>query len=123
MLRFMLKLVLLLAICSSLAAADSIQLRNGRHLQGKYLGGSTTLIAFMTSGAVEYFPTSDVLALLFDNTEPPFNGIQPNHMNGDSAQPTQPGTTRNISGRPRKKTHQSQGKLKRADAVWPSAAD
>jgi len=122
-LRAIPKLILVLAICSGLAAADSIQLRNGRHLQGKYLGGSTTLIGFMTSGAVEYFPTSDVLALLFDNVETPRNGIQPNHMKGDSAQPTQPGTTRNMSVRTRKNGRQSQNELKRVNAVWRSAVD
>lgn len=75
------------AVCSSLASADSLQLRNGRHLQGKYVGGSTTMIGFMTSGAVEYFQTSDVLAIMFDNNaETSGNGLQPNHRNSDSSQ-------------------------------------
>jgi len=39
----------------SLAAADSLQLRNGRHLQGKYIGGSSTAIGFLTAGTLEYF--------------------------------------------------------------------
>lgn len=84
--------VWIVAVCSSLASADSLQLRNGRHLQGKYVGGSTTMIGFMTSGSVEYFQTSDVLALVFDNAEPVLNGLQPkglqpNRINGDSSQP------------------------------------
>jgi hypothetical protein len=99
--RFVRNLILVVAACSALAAADSIQLRNGRHLQGKYLGGTTTVIGFMTSGSVEYFATSDVLALMFDASEPPLNGFQPSHMNGDSSwQPK----TQNMSVRPRRKT-------------------
>jgi hypothetical protein len=51
----------------AMARADSIQLRDGRHLQGKYLGGTTTAVEFMTDTAIEYFPVSDVLVLVFDN--------------------------------------------------------
>ena len=102
--QFIRNLALVVAICSALAAADSIQLRNGRHLQGKYLGGTTSVIGFMTSGSVEYFATSDVLALMFDASEPPLNGLQPNHMNnGDSSWQAQP-KTQNMSVCPRRKT-------------------
>jgi hypothetical protein len=58
-------------VCATLlcaiAGADSIQLRDGRHLQGKYLGGTTTAVEFMTDTAIEYFPVSNVLVLVFDN--------------------------------------------------------
>jgi hypothetical protein len=58
-------------VCATLlcaiAGADSIQLRDGRHLQGKYLGGTTSAVEFMTDTAIEYFPVSDVLVLVFDN--------------------------------------------------------
>jgi hypothetical protein len=122
-LRFIESFILVIAVCSSLAAADSIQLRNGRHLQGKYIGGSTTVIGFMTSGAIEYFPTSDVLALMFDSADIPLNGLQPNHMNGDSSWQLEPETAHNMSVRPRKSTRQSQTELKRVDAVSRSLAD
>ncbi len=106
----------IMAVCSSLASADSLQLRNGHHLQGKYVGGSTTMIGFMTSGSVEYFQTSDVLALIFDNnTEPSANGLQPNHMNGNSPQMAFPGTAHKISANPRSASkHPSRAKLKEA---------
>jgi hypothetical protein len=74
------------AICASLAVSDSLQLRNGRHLQGKYIGGTTTTIGFMTGRTVEYLPTSDVLALIFDdNSDPSLGGLQPSPMKGKSA--------------------------------------
>lgn len=50
----------------SYARADSIELRDGRHVHGKYLGGSATAVGFMSDRAVEYFPTSSVLVLVFD---------------------------------------------------------
>jgi len=82
---FFAKLVCCLAICAGLASADSIQLRNGRHLQGKYIGGTTSAIGFMTAGSVEYFATSDVLVLIFENNnDSPLSGLQPNPMNGES---------------------------------------
>jgi hypothetical protein len=56
-----------LTLCVMTVRADSIQLRDGRHLQGKYLGGTTTAVEFMTDKSIEYLPVSDVLVLVFDN--------------------------------------------------------
>jgi CRISPR/Cas system-associated endonuclease Cas1 len=79
------KVIGCVAICASLASADSLQLRNGRHLQGRFIGGTTNAIGFMTAGAVEYFATSDVLVLIFDNNESPLSGLQPSPMKGQSS--------------------------------------
>jgi len=76
-------LVCIVAASSSLASADSLQLRDGRHLHGKYVGGSSTMIGFITSGSVEYFQTSDVLALMFDNDAEPLH----NRANLSKARP------------------------------------
>lgn len=85
-LRFLGKFACCLAVCASFASADSLQLRNGRHLQGKYIGGTTTAIGFMTGATVEYFATSEVLALIFDNgSDAPLSGLQPNAMKGRPA--------------------------------------
>jgi hypothetical protein len=85
---FVTKLIFCLAICAGLAGADSLQLRNGRHLQGKYIGGTTSAIGFMTAGSVEYFATTDILVLIFDNGDSPLGGLEPNPMKGQSvAQP------------------------------------
>jgi hypothetical protein len=90
-LRFLGKVGCCLALCASLAGADSIQLRNGRHLQGKYIGGTTTAVGFMTGGAVEYFATSEILVLMFDNgNDSPLSELKPNPMKGH-ARPTPAG--------------------------------
>ena len=85
---FLTKLACCLAICAGLSGADSMQLRNGRHLQGKYIGGTTTAIGFMTAGTVEYYAISDILVLIFDNSDSPLSGLRPDPMRGKSlAQP------------------------------------
>lgn len=81
-LRLFSKVICCLAVCVALSRADSIQLRNGRRLQGKYVGGTTTAVGFMTAGTVEYFATSEVLVLMFDGgNDTPGEGLQPNPMN------------------------------------------
>jgi hypothetical protein len=66
-----------LTLFASLATADSLQLRNGRHLLGKYVGGTTNAIGFMSGASVEYFATSDVLALMFDGSnDSSLGGVQ-----------------------------------------------
>jgi len=67
--------------------ADSIELRDGRHLQGKYVGGTSGTVAFMTRGAVEYLNTSEVLVLIFDNNgvDSPLGQFQPSAGRDGSA--------------------------------------
>ena len=66
-LRFPIKVVVCLMICLGFASADSLQLRNGRRLQGKYIGGTSTAVGFMSGASVEYFSTADVSVLIFEN--------------------------------------------------------
>jgi hypothetical protein len=83
-----------LALLPGQTRADSIQLRNGRHLQGKYIGGTSTAIGFMTAGTLEYFATSEVLALVFDNSSDfPVRGLSPSPMKGHSLRPLRRGAT------------------------------
>ena len=77
-LGFLSKIAICLTVCAGLSSADSLQLRNGRRLQGKYIGGTSTAIGFMSGASVEYFPTTDVLVLIFDNaTDSSLGGAQP----------------------------------------------
>jgi hypothetical protein len=60
--------------------SDSLTLRDGRHLEGKYVGGSSDVIAFITNGAVQYYPVTDVLAVVFGSpgVDSPIGGVQQN---------------------------------------------
>ena len=51
----------------SLSWSDSLTLRDGRHIEGKYIGGSESMIGFVTNGAVQYFAITDVMAVVFGN--------------------------------------------------------
>jgi hypothetical protein len=85
-LSLVLKVILLVILGLGLAQADSIQLRNGRHLQGRYIGGTSTSIGFMAGTNVEYFSTADVLVLIFESgNDSTMRDLQPNPMKGKPA--------------------------------------
>ena len=47
------------------AAADTLELKNGRVLNGKYLGGTQAVLRFEVNGEVQTFNTSEIVALTF----------------------------------------------------------
>ena len=51
--------------CVSVAAADTLELKSGRVVQGKYLGGTAAVLRFEVSGEVQTFSTNDIVALTF----------------------------------------------------------
>src|SRR2546430_248371 len=55
-----------LGFLSSLASADSIALRDGRHVHGKFAGGTQGVIAFAVAGGTQYYNVSDILVMTFE---------------------------------------------------------
>ncbi len=49
----------------SVAAADTLELKNGRVVQGKYLGGTQAVLRFEVNGEVQTFNTNEIVALTF----------------------------------------------------------
>jgi hypothetical protein len=47
------------------AAADTLELRDGRVLKGRYLGGTQAVMRFEVNGEVQTFNTVDIVALTF----------------------------------------------------------
>jgi hypothetical protein len=47
------------------ATADTLELRDGRVLQGKYLGGTQAVVRFEVNGGVQAFNVTEVVALTF----------------------------------------------------------
>jgi hypothetical protein len=47
------------------ATADTLELKDGRVLKGKYLGGTQAVLRFEVSGEVQAFNTNDIVALTF----------------------------------------------------------
>jgi hypothetical protein len=72
--KFLLFIWLLLVMMLCSAQADTLVLKNGLTLEGKYKGGTETTLKFETSGAVQEVNISDVASLTFSvpaaQTEP-----------------------------------------------------
>jgi hypothetical protein len=47
------------------ATADTLELKDGRVLQGRYLGGTQAILRFSVNGEVQAFNTTEVVALTF----------------------------------------------------------
>src|SRR4029077_17675930 len=50
---------------AGIAFADTLELKDGRVLQGRYLGGTQAILRFEVNGDVQTFPTHDIVALTF----------------------------------------------------------
>jgi hypothetical protein len=53
------------AALAGAAAADTLELKDGRVLQGKFLGGTQAILRFQVDGDVQTFSTNDIVALTF----------------------------------------------------------
>src|SRR5258708_21425536 len=62
--RFMSAVALALFFVGT-AAADTLELKDGRVLKGKYLGGTQAVMRFELNGEVQTFNTLDIVALTF----------------------------------------------------------
>jgi hypothetical protein len=54
-----------LLLLAGIGFADTLELKDGRVLQGKYLGGTQAVLRFQVNGEVQTFPTNDIVALTF----------------------------------------------------------
>jgi hypothetical protein len=52
-------------LMASAATADTLELKDGRVLKGKYLGGTQAVMRFEINGEVQTFNTTDLVALTF----------------------------------------------------------
>jgi hypothetical protein len=63
-----LMIVVASAVIAGAACADSIELKTGQIIQGKFLGGSSMNIRFRVNGQEQVFATKDVLNISFSDT-------------------------------------------------------
>ena len=57
--------VVLALFFAGAAAADTLELKDGRVLQGRYLGGTQAVLRFETNGEVQTFNVTEIVALTF----------------------------------------------------------
>ena len=67
--RFLLIFVVFGAVFISVARADTLELKNGAVIHGKFVGGSEFNVRFMVGGTVRYYSTKDILTLTFDSSD------------------------------------------------------
>jgi YMGG-like Gly-zipper len=56
-----------IAVCflTSLLRADTLKLKDGRVIQGKYLGGTDSQVTFYTNGNLQHFPIANAVSITF----------------------------------------------------------
>ena len=72
--RYFLLTIALMALSYPMALADTLELKDGRLLEGDYVGGTRTTLRFQVENRVEVIPSQEVLALTFSNTRPSASG-------------------------------------------------
>jgi len=68
------------AALAGAATADTLELKDGRVLQGKFLGGTQAILRFEVNGEVQTFSTNDIVALTFTR-----GSSQPQQMQAPAA--------------------------------------
>ena len=63
-------LVVALWLAASIAPADTLELKNGSLIQGRFLGGTAGQITFQVGSSVQKYNLSDIVSLKFDSERP-----------------------------------------------------
>src|SRR5437868_7725478 len=63
--RFIAAAALGVLFFAGIAAADTLELKDGRVVQGRFLGGTQALVRFSVNGQVQTFNVTEVVALTF----------------------------------------------------------
>lgn len=65
--------VAIVAVCffASVLHADTLKMKDGRTIQGKYLGGTDSQITFYTNGQLQHFAIADTDSITFGTTASP----------------------------------------------------
>lgn len=67
-LRQILWIMLAVFAVGCVASADTLELKNGTVIHGKYIGGSEFNIRFLVNNKITYYATKDILTLSFDSS-------------------------------------------------------
>jgi hypothetical protein len=85
-------LVIALSLGASLASADSLQLKNGSLIKGKFMGGTESEISFQVGSSLQTYNLADIASLKFDSesaaSKPSTNSLP------DEPQPPEPARTK-----------------------------
>jgi hypothetical protein len=80
-------------LLAAAASADTLELKDGRVLQGRFLGGTQAVMRFESNGEVRTFSINDIVALTFTGTYHDQNAAPPpasNNQSQDAVPPPPP---------------------------------
>ncbi len=60
-------MLIAILLAASIARADSLELKNGSLINGRFMGGSENEIAFQVGSSVQKFSRSDIVSIKFDS--------------------------------------------------------
>jgi len=81
------KVIVAVCIASIAAAGDSLELKNGSLINGKFMGGTETSISFQVGSSVQSYNLADVRSLQFESK------AQQSSLSVPSKRPTAPSST------------------------------
>ncbi|HTR24121.1 MAG TPA: hypothetical protein VMI10_09055 [Terriglobales bacterium] len=64
-------MVVAVLLAASIARADSLELKNGSLIKGKFTGGTENEISFRVDSSVQEYKVADIVSLRFDSGRPP----------------------------------------------------
>src|ERR1700739_4733002 len=85
-----------LTLAASMAWADSLELKNGSLIKGKFLGGTEAEISFQVGSTVQKYNVADIVSLKFDSE----GGTSAPAPQPQSSLPDDPGTGAHVEMKP-----------------------
>jgi hypothetical protein len=85
-----------LTLAVSMAWADTLELKNGSVIKGKFLGGTGTEISFQVGSTVQKYNVADIVSLKFDSE----GGASAPAPQPQSSLPDDPGTVAHVETKP-----------------------
>ena len=85
-----------LSLAASLAWADTLELKNGSVIKGKFLGGTETEMSFQVGSTVQKYKVADIVSLKFNSD----GAVSASAPPPQSSLPDDPGTTAHVEVKP-----------------------
>lgn len=77
-----------------LASADTLELKDRRVINGKYMGGTQDHVRFVVNGKIELYPVDQIVAITFGSEAAAVDAVKPASAEGSAQRVTVPAGTR-----------------------------
>lgn len=90
--------LILLLIAYTIVNADTIETKDGKIVNGKYMGGTQNSVRFQTQNELMTIPTTEILAITFTSSASPITDTKPAKSSENAMTKTAPAITSDIKG-------------------------